>query len=146
MSTDVCVLGPVVFDEWSTPEQITQGGKHTLAVHKLIGGRRVTHAMGPDYADISLSGKLWGANAEGVAVTLNALKDAGEPLPLIVMGNAYTVVISDFTWGFIRYPQYAEFHVSCVVVDGYGLSSIVADAASLANLVAADLATATALF
>ena len=78
--------------------------------------------------------------------TLNALKDAGEPLPLIVMGNAYTVVISDFTWGFIRYPQYAEFHVSCVVVDGYGLSSIVADAASLANLVAADSATATALF
>ena len=50
MSTDVCVLGPVVFDEWSTPEQITQGGKHTLAVVVKGTGTNAVYArfLDPD--------------------------------------------------------------------------------------------------
>jgi hypothetical protein len=41
--TDTLVmLGGIVFERFEIPEKINFGGKQTLAIHKLIGGRRTT--------------------------------------------------------------------------------------------------------
>jgi hypothetical protein len=40
------ILGGFVFDSYSIPEVVPQGGEHNLVVHKLIGGNRVRQPVG----------------------------------------------------------------------------------------------------
>lgn len=147
MATDILVLGPVEFSDWSAPESLPQGGRQGMNVHKLPGGRRVIDTMGPDDADISWSGKFYGATAMSQALTLDMLKSLGSPLPLLMTGNAYTVVISEFTYSAIRYPQYLTYSITCVVSSSFGIASLSGSiVASLDNLISSDLSSALSLF
>jgi len=61
ITTDILILGPVAFDNFSPPERMPFGGKQAMAVHKYIGGSRVLDTTGPDDADIHWSGFFLGA-------------------------------------------------------------------------------------
>ena len=145
MATDALILGPVEFTDWSAPEHMPLGGRQALAVHKLIGGRRVIDTLGSDEADITWNGQFWGDNAFSTALILDQLRTAGGQLPLFVMGKAYQVVIADFRYEAIRFPQHFTYSITCVVASDPSLGFLGA-IASIGNLIATDISAAASLF
>lgn len=119
MSLDVLVLGPFVFDDWSAPERLPGGGRHNLITHKLPGGGRVIDAMGPDDIDRGWTGTLWGDSALSDALTLDALRRSGEPLPFSNGYEARTVVILEFL-PLVRKFQCVEYSILLTPTDSFG--------------------------
>ena len=78
MALDVMILGPFVFTDFAVPDRLPFGGKQHMTVHKMPGGSRVIDCMGPDDDDRSWSGILWGDDALAEALTLDAMRRAGE--------------------------------------------------------------------
>ena len=90
-------LGPVIFTDFEIPETIKGvGGSQELVIHKLPGGVRIIDAMGRDDADIKWSGRFRGLLAEERAQELDALRIAGQPIPLSWSTFLYTVIIEEF--------------------------------------------------
>jgi hypothetical protein len=82
MTTDTLVLGGIAFDDWSTPDRMPFGGKQELKVHQLPGGARVVDTLGPSEMDIHFTGTMYANNAYGVADQLDAMRIAGNQVPL----------------------------------------------------------------
>ncbi len=144
MASDLLMLGPIVFDSFSTPERMGFGGDQMLVVHRLPGGARVVDSLGPDDMDISWHGQLFGDGAYGQSLALDALRRAGNPLPLVFGGMAYQVIIKNFRADIVRFPQLVDYHISCLQLTNM-LGSAVSAAIGGAQLAAADLAAAMAL-
>lgn len=140
MAIDTLILGPVVFTDFSPPSLMPFGGQQAMVVHKLPGGSRVIDTLGPDDMDIRWHGRLWGDDAYSMALTLNALRRAGLPLPLIFGGQFYMVLISEFTCEIERLPLDCLYEITCVVTNINTFSAL-----SSAALAAADLAAAALL-
>ncbi len=140
---DVLLLGPVAFVDYSTPSHVPFGGEQALVVHKLPGGSRVIDTLGPNDMDISWHGRFFGSDAYATALLLDSLRRAGQPLPLSFAGQAYTVVIQEFTADIERLPVDVLYRINCVTVtNALGqISSAIGGAA----LAAADLAAAALL-
>jgi hypothetical protein len=142
---DVLILGPITFTNFSTPERMPFGGRQIIAKHILIGGSRVIDTMGPDDEDIRWEGQFFGSDAYQKCLSLDALRAAGNPLPLSYAGQGYSVVIHDFHADIRRLPLWIDYHISCCIVTngahGFGLLA----AASVDALVAADLSAAIAI-
>ncbi len=115
-----------------------------MVVHKLPGGARVIDTLGSDDMDISWHGQLFGTGAYATSLALDALRRAGNPLPLVFAGQAYTVVIAHFRAEIERFPLLVHYHIGCVVVTNF-LGSAVSAAIGGATLAASDLASAMAL-
>ena len=58
--TTTVTLGGFAFQDFEVPERIPAGGEQMLAIHKLVGGRRVIDAMGRDDAALEWSGYFLG--------------------------------------------------------------------------------------
>jgi hypothetical protein len=99
------ILGDIAFQDYEIPERIEFGGKQALATHKLIGGRRVIDAMGPDDHDPTWSGRLQGETATERALRLEEMRRAGALLALSFGDFFYQVVISDLKLTFERSYQ-----------------------------------------
>jgi hypothetical protein len=142
---DLLILGPITFTNFSTPERMPFGGRQVIAKHILIGGSRVIDTMGPDDEDIHWEGQFFGAGAYQNCLALDALRAAGNPLPLSYAGQGYSVVIHEFHADIRRLPLWVDYHISCVIVTngahGFGLLA----AASVDALVAADISAAIAI-
>lgn len=99
------ILGDVIFERYEIPERIEFGGKQSLAVHKLIGGRRVVDALGADDHDPTWSGRLQGETATDRALLLDEMRRAGRLLALSFGDFFFSVVISDLKLTFERTYQ-----------------------------------------
>jgi hypothetical protein len=138
----VLQLGPVTLQGFEVPGRVVFGGAQSLAVHKLPGGVRVIDAMGRDDADIAWSGVISGADASARAAMLDAMRAAGDVLPLNWDQFFYSVVIARLQLDYTS-PWWIEYRITCKVL----LDEAQADAAlvvSAAGEIAADLASAGA--
>jgi hypothetical protein len=115
MSDFSLTLGPVAFAGFELPSSITVGGRQRLAVHRLPGGLRVIDALGPDPADINFSGIFTGPDAAERARLLDALRVAGEALPLTWDAFIYNVIIENFEADY-RSPWWVPYRLSCTVL------------------------------
>ena len=140
------ILGSIIFTDYAIPEQIQFGGRQALPVHKMIGGGRISDAMGPDDDDLSWTGRFQGSLASVLANQLDRLRASGAQVPLIFGGRFYKVVVADAKLNFQR-PYQIPYSVTCTPVSGPnagGFASVVqtidalvsGDMASVANLAA----------
>ena len=109
------VLGPVAFQGFEVPEQVTVGGRQRLVVHRMPGGGRVVDALGPDDAELVWSGTLSGPDAAERFRLLDTLRRAGEPLALAWDAFAYGVVISNLEAD-IASPWWIPYRIACTVL------------------------------
>ena len=147
MALDVLILGPFVFDSWSTPERLPFGGKQQLNVHKMPGGSRTIDAMGPDDHDRAFSAKFQGSSALSDALTIDALRVQGAELSYSNGVEARTVIIADFTPHVIKF-NYIEFDITLTTSDdsGTGVGGIFGiGLAAIDGIVGTDLSAAVGL-
>jgi hypothetical protein len=128
------MLGQIIFQDWEIPEKIKFGGKQMLAVHKLIGGDRVTDAMGPDPDDIEWTGRFQYGDVLSRARMLEAMRDAGNPVLLICDEIARTVIVSSFEFEYER-PYQAPYKICCSVIPDSGPAA----APTLDSLISGDM-------
>ena len=140
MALDTLLLGPFEFTDFAVPDEMPLGGAQRLAVHKLIGGRRVVDVLGADPSDRRWTGKWWGPDAPGLAQELDALRVAGNPLPLSWGMEARIVVISNLV---IRVEKFnlIWYDITCTVADNNEASA--GAAATAETLVTNDLGSAS---
>ncbi len=143
MAQDVLILGPVAFTDFSTPSHMPFGGEQAMVVHKLPGGSRVIDTLGPDDMDISWHGRFWANDAYQTALLLDAMRRAGQVLPLSFAGQAYLCVIREFEAQIERLPQDILYRICVVTVTN--ATGAVSGAIGGAALAAADLAAAMAI-
>lgn len=136
-------LGGIEFAGFELPEQMTGGGSQALVVHKMIGGKRVIHAMGPDDDAIPWTGRFMGETAHMRVLQLDLLRRSGRQVQLTYALRAYLVVISKFTWQMER-PYLWSYSITCEVVQDQISGDGGKDSATLEQEVAADLLAAEA--
>ena len=142
MATDTLSLAGIVFDDFSTPRRMPFGGNQAMVVHKLPGGSRVIDTLGPDEDDIIWEGKFFGDNAYATALALDAIRQAGDVVPLIWGGTYRSVIIATFRPAVIRIPMWVEYSISCTVYSNPALGNLSTGSVSLDGLVGADMTTA----
>lgn len=117
MALDTLVLGGFVFTDFAVPDQMPFGGRQHTVVHKMPGGARVIDCMGPDDADRTWSGILWGAGALGQMLSLDALRRAGTELPFSWGAEGRTAVISDCHFEVKKF-QCVHYTITVILTDG----------------------------
>lgn len=137
-------LGGIVFDSFSTPRRMPFGGNQAMVVHKLPGGARVIDTLGPDEDDIGWTAQFFGNNAYATVLALDAMRAAGEVVPLIWGGQYRSVIIASFKPLAAREPVWFEYSIICTVYSNPALGnlSVSPDAGSIDSLVSSDLSTA----
>jgi hypothetical protein len=138
----VLQLGGITLQGFEVPGRVLFGGAQSLAVHKLPGGARIIDAMGRDDADLEWSGVFSGGDASDRARLLDAMRAAGDVLPLTWDEFAYSVLIADLRLEY-RSPWWIEYRIRCKVL----LDEAQSDAAiviSAVSAIASDLADAGA--
>lgn len=108
------ILGSVIFQGFEIPEQLPLGGDQSISVHKLLGGARVIDAMGPDDREIEWKGLLFGFDAISRARLIDAMRVAGQEVPLLVDSEMRNVVVRQFHWDYQRAYQ-IPYTIACVV-------------------------------
>lgn len=136
------VLGGFTFTDYSIPEQVPQGGEHNFVIHKLIGGRRIINAMGPDDSDITWHGRFQGPNAVSQALALDQLRKSGTQVPLFIDSQYYLVGVRKFEWDYQRFYQIL-YKITCVIASSANSGGIFAVAETLDSLVAGDMASSS---
>lgn len=138
----VLKLADFEFSRFEIPERIPFGGRHLLAVHKMIGGKRVIDAMGRDDAPLSWSGLIQGQNATLRARYLDGLRISGQAQALFWGDFKYKVVVEEFVADYERFYQ-IPYRISCLVeedqtnlitsVAGAGIDDLIAEDMNAAN-------------
>lgn len=96
-------LGDVIFKGFEIPSKIKElGGSQMLAKHKLIGGQRVTNAMGQDDSDPKWEGRFRGSDAEDRVQLLDSMRKSGQEFMLTFASFQYFVIIEDFKFDFMQ--------------------------------------------
>lgn len=137
---DVLTLGPVEFIDFSPPEQMPAGGKQRTALHEILGGSRVLDLLGASPDDREWSGFWFGADALPNALTLDALKTAGQPLTLTWAAETRTVVITKFNYH-VEKLNYVHYSICCMIADNNEATAGAPTSAD--NLASSDLSAAT---
>lgn len=145
MPTDVLSLGGIVFDDYSTPEVMMGGGNQAMVVHKLPGGARVIDTLGPDESDIVWRGFFFGNNAYNTVLALDAMRAAGQVLPLSWGGQFRSVIINTFLYRVRRMPAWVFYEISCTVAQNPLLGNLSPTPSSIDVLVTSDLSLGASL-
>jgi hypothetical protein len=145
MATDVLSLGGFVFEnfEFAPPAAMPAGGRQAMVVHKLPGGARVIDTLGPDDADIAWNGFFFSADAYTNVLALDAMRTAGQVVPLTWGGQYRSVIISDFQYLVRRMPNWVAYSISCTVVQNPMQGNLSPVPSSVDDLVSSDLASAS---
>ncbi|MEK7695886.1 MAG: hypothetical protein AAB419_10780 [Pseudomonadota bacterium] len=137
-------LGDVLFNDLEAPERIPFGGSQQLVVHKMVGGTRTVDAMGRDDLPLGWSGTFMGKDALSRARYLDAMRIAGQALPLAWSELLYTVVIHRFLPVFER-EWLIPYSIICEVVADHSQPQTSLAGPSINDLIGADLSTANSL-
>lgn len=105
-----------VFSGAEVPEEITFGGAQMLSENKLIGGRRITDAMGPDDAPLQWSGIFLYNSALSRARFLDSLRRTGGVCTLAWDELRYSVIVSDFHANYKK-PYHIPYSITCSVIE-----------------------------
>lgn len=141
MALDTLILGPFVFTDFAVPDRMGFGGKQQMHVQKMPGGSRAIDCMGPDDADISWSGTLWGDDALSRAQTLDAMRRSGLELPFSWGAQSRTAVISDLK---VEVEKFTCIHytITVVMTDSNSVGNFIS---SVDDIIGGDLSAALAL-
>jgi hypothetical protein len=133
-------LGDITFADFEIPSKLNAaiGGKQALGKHKLLGGARVTDAMGDDPDDPAWEGRFRGPNALDRAQALNAMKAAGQEVLLTFLSIQYTVVIEEFVADLMQAYE-IPYRIRCYITQ----VDTVAASPSLDDSVNSDLTSLT---
>lgn len=145
MPSSILSLAGIAFDSFSTPARMPAGGNQALVVHKLPGGQRVIDCLGPDEADITWNGEFFGDDAYATALALDAVRQAGQVVPLIWGGQYRSVIVSRFEYALRREPVWVEYQITCTVYQNPSAGVLGGVASSVESLVLSDLGTALGL-
>jgi nucleoid-associated protein YgaU len=138
------ILGDLNFSRYEVPESIQFGGDQALAVHELVGGKRIVDAMGRQDKPLEWSGMFIGENAGDRARYLNFLRVAGEPLNLSWGEYAYSVVIKSAVLDFRRVYE-IPYTISCLVIEDLTLPVSSTSTLSIDSAINDDMNSANAL-
>ena len=138
------ILGDMRFSRFEVPERINFGGEQALAVHELVGGKRIVDAMGRQDKALDWSGIFLGDNASERARYLNYLRIAGKPLPLIWEDYSCSVAIKSVSLDYQRKYE-IPYSISCVVIEDATIPVSVVPPASIDSAINDDAVAATAL-
>lgn len=126
MSADTFVLlDDLRFSRFEVPEHIPFGGKQTLAIHKMVGGKRKIDAMGRDDAPLTWSGLFLGELASQRARYLDFMRTTGQVRVLTWGEFAYSVVIENAMLDYRRAYE-IPYTITCEIVEN--LTQPVSDA------------------
>lgn len=145
MPTDSLSLGGIVFDNYSTPTTMMGGGNQALVLHKLPGGSRAIDTLGPDEAEVTWEGQFFGDNAYSTALALDAIRQAGQVVPLVWGGQFRSVILSNFVYHVRRMPNWVLYNVVCTVYQNPMLGGLGSAISSIDSLVTSDLSLALGL-
>lgn len=143
MADDVLILGGIAFTGYGTPDAMPAGGQQAMVVHKLPGGGRVIDLLGPDEDDIRWQGQFFGDDAYSNALALDAMRAAGQVIPLTWAGQYRLVVIKYFRYRIRRLPVWVEYEICCTVYENPALGSLDGGTSSIDDLVSSDLDSAS---
>lgn len=145
MSPDTyLILGDLNFSRFEVPEHIQFGGDQALAVHELVGGKRVVDAMGRQDKTLEWSGMFIGDNASDRARYLNFLRISGKQLNLGWDQYFYRVVIKSALLDYRRKYE-IPYSIICVVVEDLTLPIATSPQAPIDPAILDDMNTANAL-
>jgi hypothetical protein len=116
------LLGSIALADFEVPESVNFGGRQTVVEHKLIGGARTLDVMGVDDADRTWSGMMLGPFAVDRAQALDAMREAGAPVPLIFGPFAHEVIITSFAADYRRSNWIGKYTISCKILPPAGPS------------------------
>lgn len=139
---DVLSLGGIAFTNYSPPERMMAGGRQAIVIHKLPGGSRAIDTLGPDEADIKWRGQFFGDDAYATAQALDAMRAAGEVVPLIFGGQYRSVILQEFIYHIRRLPVWVEYEISCTVVQNPAWGNLGGATNTIDSLVSRDLESA----
>lgn len=142
---DVLTLGGFAFDQFSTPAHMMGGGKQAMVIHKLPGGTRVIDTLGPDDDNITWEGFFFGNDSYANALALDAMRAAGQVVPLTWGGQFRSVIIDTFIYKVRRLPVWVEYNISCTVYQNPAQGILGGSLGSFDSLVLSDLASALGL-
>jgi hypothetical protein len=130
----------LVFEGMSLPDSLTGGGDQTLVTHKLIGGKRIVDAMGPDDEPIAWQGFLLDEFAQLQVFQLDLLRRSGREVQLLlpIPQRAYRAVVGRFTWTQKR-PYLYDYSISLTIIEDQVAGDGAAASRSLEQEIAADL-------
>ncbi|MFC3109936.1 LysM peptidoglycan-binding domain-containing protein [Undibacterium arcticum] len=137
-------LGDLNFSRFEVPEHIQFGGDQALAVHELVGGKRIVDAMGRQDKPLEWSGQFIGADANDRARYLNYLRIAGKPLILSWGEYAYSVVVKTALMDYRRAYE-IPYSISCMVVEDLTLPVTASPPASVDSAINDDMTTSNSL-
>ncbi len=137
-------LGAYEFIGAEVPASIKIGGTQNLAVHQLVGGKRIIDAMGPQPEPLSWTGWLVGQQAMQRFLYLDALRAQGKQLAFSFGDLSYQVVIQHFTADFQRRYQ-MPYSITLEVVEAENLKAGLPAVPSVASLLDGDGQTASFL-
>lgn len=137
MPNVILTLGEVIFRDFELPLGVGFGGQQRLAVHRLISGRRVIDCLGRDDVDIAFSGVFAGPDATFRACALNAMRSAGDEVPLTWDVFFYSVVVRDFVASY-QNPTWIPYSLRCAVIRDEAASPVQVST-SLVQLLSEDV-------
>jgi hypothetical protein len=142
MATDTLIIGGFILSGFSAPESVMAGGEQAMVVHKLPGGERKIQTLGPDEADISLSGIMFDQEAHTTCLAIDAMRAAGSPIPLIFGGQYRQVIVSRFIYHVVRFPMYCRWEINLLVASNPALGALGGIVSTIDSLVSGDLSAA----
>lgn len=107
--------GYFVFTREEVPEHILQGGCQAVSVQRMVGGRRIVRAMGPDEDEITFSG-LFAYQGTARSDFLDGLRRRGDLCTLTWDNRRLLVIVSAYR---VRYekPYELRYSISFTVVN-----------------------------
>ncbi len=138
MALSALLLGPILFQDFEIPTEISWGGAQKLIIHRLPGGTRIIDAMGRDDTEITWSGMFSGPDAGLRARAVDLMRADGALWPLTWDSFFYSVVITRFEADYRR-PNWIPYKIACTVLQDEA-EAAVDTVLSLATSTATDLA------
>jgi len=112
----VLTLGDFTFSRFEIPEKMPFGGDQALAIHQLVGGKKVIDAMGRIDMPLEWSGLLYGPTAEDRGRYLDDLRITGKPTKVSWGSFSYRVIIKGFHAEWQRFYQ-IPYTINCEVIE-----------------------------
>ena len=132
------------FSRFEIPEHIAFGGHQRLAVHEMVGGRRVVDAMGSSDMPLVWSGLFEGQTALSRARWLDNLRKSGKQAVVNWSELFYMVVVDEFVADFERFYR-IPYHISMTVVQDLAQPVTAIASPGIDELIAADNSSAQGL-
>jgi hypothetical protein len=108
-------IGGVVFEGFEVPSAVAFGGEQALVVHKMPGGGRIVDVMGRDDYNLVWSGILTGVEASSRARQLDAIRVAGNIIPVSWNAFYYSAIIASLKLTYDN-SWWIRYELTCKVV------------------------------